>query len=365
MTLKICHVITTIDLGGAERQLLTLASFQKQSGDQIEVIFLKDNPRLSNEFLDAGVELNKSFVCLNFFQQIMLLRSKGKSQCAVFHAHLPRAELLCALALSRKTFVVTRHNAEAFFPRAPRIFSIFLSRYVLRRALASISISKAVTDYLVSSRELSHGKNNHIIHYGLKHTEVRTRLTPREVKKVVQLGTVARLVPQKNLTLLLKSFQVLRQRAFIDFRLSIVGIGPDKDDLLDISRKLSIDGAINWVGQLTETGDFYRGLDVFILSSNYEGFGLVLLEAMTQGVPIVARRVSAIPEVLGAKHPGLLETDSPEEMARKVEELITNPNLLSAFLDHQSEQLAQFSIEKTYKLHSAVYAQMMNSPQEQ
>ena len=82
---------------------------------------------------------------------------------------------------------------------------------------------------------------------------------------------------------------------------------------------------------------------------------------MLQGVPIVARRVSAIPEVLGMEHPGLLDTDTPEEMAGRVEELITNPNLLSEVLIHQREQLAEFSIENTCRLHSVIYAQLINS----
>jgi glycosyltransferase involved in cell wall biosynthesis len=361
MSFNICHIITTIDLGGAEKQLLTLASFQRQSGDHIEVIFLKDNPRLLKEFLDAGVEINTSFSSLSFFQQILRLRKKTKDHKTVFHAHLPRAELLCAFALPKKSFIATRHNAEAFFPKGPRLASILLSRYVLHRASASISISRAVTEYLISSHELSPAQINYVIHYGLQRTKVTTRGSSKEVKKVVQLGTVSRLVPQKNLVLLLESLQILRKSGSFDFRLSIVGIGPDKDELSTVAKKLSIDDAVEWVGQLTETETFYQGLDIFILSSNYEGFGLVLLEAMLQGVPIVARRVSAIPEVLGMKHPGLLDTSTPQEMAGRVKEIITNPNLLSEVLIHQRKQLAEFSIEKTYRLHSVIYAKMINS----
>ncbi len=361
MSFNICHIITTIDLGGAEKQLLTLASFQRQSGDQVEVIFLKDNPRLLKEFLSAGVEINTSFSSLSFFQQILQLRNKFKDHKTVFHAHLPRAELLCAIALPKKSFIVTRHNAEAFFPKGSRFVSILLSRYVLHRASSSISISRAVTDYLISSHELSPKQSNYVVHYGLQNTRVATWPSPKEVKKVVQIGTVSRLVPQKNLALLLKSLQILRKSSSFEYRLSIVGVGPDKLELLSFAKDLRIDDAVDWIGQLTETETFYQGLDVFILSSNYEGFGLVLLEAMLQGVPIVARRVSAIPEVLGMEHPGLLDTDTPEEMAGRVEELITNPNLLSEVLIHQRKQLAEFSIENTCRLHSVIYAQLINS----
>ena len=148
---------------------------------------------------------------------------------------------------------------------------------------------------------------------------------------------------------------------FMEFHGSITSVSGQAETILSIAKDLRIDDAVDWIGQLTETETFYQGLDVFILSSNYEGFGLVLLEAMLQGVPIVARRVSAIPEVLGMKHTGLLDTDTPEEMAGRVEELITHPNLLSEVLIHQRKQLAEFSIENTCRLHSVIYAQMTNS----
>jgi glycosyltransferase involved in cell wall biosynthesis len=59
-------------------------------------------------------------------------------------------------------------------------------------------------------------------------------------------------------------------------------------------------------------------MDVFILSSNYEGFGLVLLEAMQSNIPIVASNNSSIPEVMGISYPGLFETNNVLDLFSKL-----------------------------------------------
>ena len=209
MNYSILHVITTIDLGGAEKQLLTLASCQREKGFDVEVVFLKDKPTLLQDFLKSGVKVDLSFVGLGFLRQVLKLK-RGKSQeNLVVHAHLPRAELLCALSLRQESFIVTRHNSEAFFPKGSAKLSKLLSRFVLKRAFASISISKAVADYLKKSGEMSNLEINHIVYYGLKNTSVYQKEKTEAQSRPTQLGTVSRLVPQKNLPLLLSALKEL------------------------------------------------------------------------------------------------------------------------------------------------------------
>lgn len=102
MSLHVIHVITTIDLGGAEKQLLTLATCQKRNGLVVEIIFLKDEPKLLEQFLGSGILVDTEFSKTSFFNQIRRLRAKRSLDSVVFHAHLPRAELLCALSLKKK-----------------------------------------------------------------------------------------------------------------------------------------------------------------------------------------------------------------------------------------------------------------------
>ncbi len=353
MSLSVVHIITTIDLGGAEKQLAILATKQQQMGYFVKIIFLKGDPALLNHFLASGIEVDLKFSKMSFFRQAIMLRDQAQYRETVYHAHLPRAELLCALALKSKSFLVTRHNSEQFFPKAPRFISRLLSRFVLRKASHVISISVAVSDYLYSSKELTSSSNNHVIYYGLSNTDVT--LINKSKLGTFQIGTVCRLVPQKNLPLLLNTARVLCDNYSSNFQISIVGVGPELGELKLLSSHLGITEFLTWKGQISNPGDYYQFLDVFVLPSNYEGFGLVLLEAMSHGIPIVARRISAIPEVLGKGHPGLLNSNNPEDLAKMIWRILIEENLRRDILHYQFERLRYFSIDKTYEKHAELY----------
>lgn len=360
MTLSVLHVITTIDLGGAEKQLLTLASHQRKRGYEVCVIFLKNNPALLNHFLNADVGVEMGFVGLSFLKQIAALRKKAKLDVIV-HAHLPRAELLCAVALKKSSFIVTRHNSEPFFLKGGKWFSIILSRFVFMKAFVCISISRTVLEFLKTSREMDNKTNSKIIHYGLEDTRVRPKDTSRNTSKSFKIGTVSRLVPQKNIPLLLRAFKELTNNYPCSFELAIVGVGPLKPQLHLLSNQLEIEGSTYWKDGCSDVNNFYRSLDIFVLSSDYEGFGLVLLEAMAQGIPVVARRISAIPEVLGDKHPGLIESNSPYDLADKIWKVLNDKVLFESCIRFQAERLLEFSIEKTYTDHEEIYKKLLEN----
>ena len=359
MNYSILHVITTIDLGGAEKQLLTLASCQREKGFDVEVVFLKDKPTLLQDFLKVGVKVDSSFAGLGFLRQVLKLKQRKSQENLVVHAHLPRAELLCALSLRQESFIVTRHNSEAFFPKGSAKLSQLLSLFVLKRAFASISISKAVADYLKKSGEMSNLESNHIIYYGLKNTSVSQKKKTGVQSRPTQLGTVSRLVPQKNLPLLLSALKELNSVYSSSFELAVMGTGPLEKELQSIAIGLGVEKTVTWKGQSKDILAFYHSLDVFVLPSDYEGFGLVLLEAMSQGIPVVARRISAIPEVMGELHPGLVNSAKPIDLANKIREILGNKEILKQCLKYQAMRLQEFSIDRTQLAHERLYSSLI------
>jgi glycosyltransferase involved in cell wall biosynthesis len=364
MSLHVIHVITTIDLGGAEKQLLTLATCQKRNGLVVEIIFLKDEPKLLEQFLESGILVDTEFSKTSFFNQIRRLRAKRSLDSVVFHAHLPRAELLCTLSLKKRSFIVSRHNAENFFPAGPKLFSKLLSRFVLRRAFALISISQAVSAFLRGTSELGLHARNEIIPYGIETSPIRPTERGVLTSNYIKLGTVSRLVHQKNIPLLLHSMQKLTADKSYKWSLQIIGVGPLLEELKSLASNLGIQGSIVWLGQTAEIEDFYRTLDIFVLTSDYEGFGLVLLEAMNAGVPVIARNISAIPEVLGSDHPGLINSDDPSEFAARISKLAMSQELCLDLLRYQSKQLSHFSIERVEIAHKALYKELLAEQKE-
>jgi glycosyltransferase involved in cell wall biosynthesis len=123
---------------------------------------------------------------------------------------------------------------------------------------------------------------------------------------------------------LLRAVAQLRSR-IRGFQARIVGSGPCAGSLKALARELKLENNVMWLGDVSraQLAAEYNQCDLFCLPSVQEGFGIVLLEAMAAGKPIVASRAAAIPEV--APHGELVEPDSPEALAAGIELLHRSP----------------------------------------
>jgi len=319
---QVTHVITTIERGGAEKQLLTLARLQKNTGREVTVIPLKGTLDLLQEFEESGVNVNTDLMGRGFFFQIRILRQFFKNNVSIIHAHLPRAELIASIAKSNQALVISRHNAEPFFPGAPRWFSRTLSRFVTSRSRKGIAISDAVLNYLIQEREISRKFSLSTIYYGYEPSfSQESARVDFGFSSGPVLGTIGRLVPQKDYDTLLHAFK-LTLADFSTANLIILGDGYLLPRLQELAKNLGILDRVHFLGKKPNVLQYLDSLDLFVLASKYEGFGLVLLEAMSCNVPIVASNNSAIPEVLGINHPGLAQTGNPEDFHNKFVSLL-------------------------------------------
>jgi glycosyltransferase involved in cell wall biosynthesis len=311
--LDVIHLITTIERGGAETQLLTLVTEQIRRGKHVKIVYLKGTPALEVDFLAAGAKVVSDLANRNPIFQLTHLKKVLGQGPHIIHCHLPRAELIAASARVNP-FVVSRHNTEKFFPSAPNFVSQILSRFVIRRAFACIAISAAVRDFLYKENELPSGEEISIVHYGIDKSKFTFDYRPQFNETLIRIGTISRLVPQKNLKLLLSGFQDLCE-SHPGSTLEIVGKGILEEELKVFAGELSLETKLTWTPQITDVPGFFQKIDIFCLTSNYEGFGLVLLESMAAGVPIVAKANDATVEVLGNNYPYLLWDDNPKGLS--------------------------------------------------
>jgi glycosyltransferase involved in cell wall biosynthesis len=349
---KVTHLITTIERGGAEKQLLTLASEQVQSGLNVFVLYLKGKPDLRNEFEVAGVEVNNLLVGKSFLKQIFLLSKYLRKNPSPVHAHLPKSELLAAIVVQNKNFIFSRHNSEPFWPGGPRIISNLLSKYVCKRASQGIAISNAVKSYLIKRGEVPSGYTIDVVYYGFQKDTSTNAAGLGLISNIMngqslnyKIGTIGRLVPQKDYPTLLNAFSnVLKSVPNIE--LYVVGEGHLQKDLIELSKSLGIKDKVHWIGKTEYIKEFLSKIDLFILPSKYEGFGLVLLEAMVAKKPIVAANNSAIPEVLGKTYEGLFSTSDIEALTEHVKTVINNKNFSERLVQSYSNQLELFDPSK-------------------
>ena len=340
------HVITTICRGGAENQLLILVKEQILSGRKVFVAPLKGEPELAADFEKLGAVVVTSLLNLHPGKQILEVKRILKAGDFIVHAHLPRAELITACASRSNNLVFSRHNAEAFFPGAPKLISNLLSRFVARRANAGIAISQAVKDFVIQRGEIPSGFPLTVVLYGASTVpDIAFPEVSRESLGIPNdayvIGTVSRLAPQKDIYTLI---QILSLYLSINSKtlLVIIGDGPQKAELSEFAKNLQVEDKIVWLGRRDRIRSHIRLFDVFALTSLYEGFGLVLLEAIQSNVPIVASNNSAIPEVLGRDFPGLCVTGSASDFVAKIESLESS-EYKKTVLEAQSNRMDIFN----------------------
>lgn len=352
---KIIHLITTIEMGGAEKQLLVLAGQQVSNGHDVTIFYLKGRPELKEDFESLGIKVSSQLASTNsifsFFRLSIFLHNNPSAIC---HAHLPQSELMAALAKGGKhKLVVTRHNAEQFWPRRNRLVSKLLSRIVAARADRVIAISRAVADFLYDSGEISTHTTVEVVLYGSAPDRDLSYQSffPETNKVETRIGAIGRLVDQKNYPTLMKAFSLVVKKN-PSFHLYIIGDGPLKQELQSLADLLEVGPAVTWLGRTKKIPQFLSSIDLFVLPSKYEGFGLVLLEAMAAGTPILAANNSAIPEVLGENYPGLFATYNFEELANKINEF---PRLKGQYEEILKKRLILFEPHVMYQKIEDIY----------
>lgn len=348
---KIIHLITTIERGGAEKQLLTLVREQVKSGLGVEVFYLKGAPELKQEFENCGAVVNKTLLKKSFIQQIIILRKHLNQDQTPVHAHLPKSELLVSLSCSKGMFIFTRHNSEAFWPGAPKILSNALSRFVAKRSASGICISNAVKEYVIQRGELNTEYNLKTIYYGFEKIEQLDTKALIEIKDklrvkpgVLRVGSIGRLVRQKDYPTLLRAMKQVIDSG-IDAELFIVGEGVERNYLTELSFELGIHERVHWLGRTPFVKEFLLQLDLFVLPSIYEGFGLVLLEAMQANRPILASNNSSIPEVLGMNYAGLFETSNVEKLSSLIRKVLLEDAFAKQLVSNYANRLDIFKPE--------------------
>lgn len=359
---KVTHLITTIERGGAEKQLLTLATEQVQAGLEVVVLYLKGKPDLRNEFKVAGVEVNNLLVGKSFLKQIFLLSKYLRKNPSPVHAHLPKSELLAAIVVTKKYLVFSRHNSEAFWPGRPRNISNLLSKFVCKRASQGIAISNAVRSYLIKRGEIPTGYTIDVVYYGFQ-KDISTNVAGLGLVTNImngqssnyKIGTIGRLVPQKDYPTLLNAFSNVL-KSLPETELYIVGEGYLQKDLIELSKSLGINGKVHWLGKTEYIKEFLSEIDLFILPSKYEGFGLVLLEAMVAKKPIIAANNSAIPEVLGKTYEGLFQTGDVKALAQQIKSVISDNSFSDRLVQSYSSQLSLFEPNKMNESIKNVYS---------
>lgn len=186
-------------------------------------------------------------------------------------------------------------------------------------------------------------------------TKLRKRYGIAKDTKI--LVTIARLVPLKNHSYTLATLARLRKQRQ-DFHFLIVGDGPLRSVLEGQVDQLGIREYVTFVGatKKEETALYYQGADAFLLSSSYENFPNVIIEAFASGLPAIATKVGGIPLIIEDTVNGLLvDLDNPQQYREKIATLLDNASLRRSMGKAAEKTAAQYSWDEVADTYIATY----------
>jgi glycosyltransferase involved in cell wall biosynthesis len=358
--MRVVHVHRMRGIGGSERHLLTLLPALAALGHEVHFIGLDDPAWNAEPFyreLSAAEVAVTRLDCARDLAPILVrsLRREFRGiDPDVVHTHLVHADLYGTLAVlgTRTALVSTKHNDDRFRTGPFR----FAERALARRAQRVIAITEALRRFTVEEVSLPPGKVT-VVHYGLDALpEPWGPGADLELPAGARvLLCVARLVRQKGVDVAAAALPRIRER-HPDAVLVVLGEGPER-------ARLGAEGLF-LPGRVGDVAAWYERAELLIHPVRWEGFGLALLEAMLAAKPVVASRVSSVPEIVADGDTGLLvPPDHPEALAAAVTALLDDPERAAAYGRAGRERARrEFSVERMAERTSAVYAEAVSSP---
>lgn len=265
------HVVRSDGFSGVERHISTLAEAQAVAGMTVTVI---GGARASMKPLAAAGVRTMSGDTIG--EVMGGVRRAGKVD--LVHAHMTAGELAAALATTTP-LVATRHFARR---RGATPAGRLSAAFVRQRLKAQIAISSYVA-------EVVDGPST-VVYPGVG-VESMPALQRGPVVLIVQ-----RLQPEKNTDVALRAFAA---GAPGDWRLEVVGRGPDEGRLRTLATELGIEDRVSFLGFRNDVSVLMRSSSVLLAPCEVEGLGLSVLEAMSHALPVVASRAGAHPETVG------------------------------------------------------------------
>jgi glycosyltransferase involved in cell wall biosynthesis len=303
--MRICHLIKGLGRGGAEMLLPWLIEEGRGEHTFSVGFFLP----WKNELVGAAEAAGARVRCFGGSSHAALLLRVGavarwlrSERAEVLHCHLPLAGVVGRLAARRAgvPVVYTEHNLLERYHAATRWAE--LSTWKLQRAVVAVSqeVATSITRHAgdtIPVRVIRNGiptSNRRSTSSGSR-LELRARLGIDAAAPVV--GTVAVMRSQKRLDLWLDAAAEIRKR-IPAARFLLVGDGPLRARLERRAQQSGLAGAVVFTGLQSDIGPYLDLIDLYLMSSQFEGLPVALLEAMAAGIAVVATDVGGISEVV-------------------------------------------------------------------
>lgn len=367
--MKVCFVIPTLTSGGAERVAVTVlngldakhervlylfsterAVYLDRVAPGIRVVVAKERSWLGRmRELAAFVRaFNPDVVMpfLSYFITAVAVRVAGARSVVIFNQGTPTSGFL---------------DDADFQWRQPvrrRLFAL-LTRLFYARADAIVATSQGVADDLTGN-------------YGVPATKIRILHNPVDLDVIAQksaepitaeiahdspvVAAAGRLAGVKNYPLLIGA--VAELRSVTPVHAWILGEGPERAGLESMAGEHGVGALVRFLGFQPNPWSYIARADVFALTSSYEGFGNVLIEAMACGTPVIATRSVGTVEIIEDGVNGLLVESSPAAVAEAIARLLGDGDLRARLIARAREDVQHYALPRVAARYEQLFEQV-------
>lgn len=340
--------------GGTPRKLLYLAQHSDAAQQRhCFVTFVPGN--LDAEMRAAGATV----ICAGSANVARVTRAvydaARRERAEVISTHFTRA-LVCGVSAARVLGLPVVHHAHGPAAEQPRNdFVGHLGRLASRWSYPGTALVTANSRFTASTLQKVFGVPDRKLRVIPCPVSPRARSASGEVpglppraRDSLRLVQVGGLIPVRRHYMLMDALAAV-MRAGVNAELIMVGDGPLKETLQARCRQLGVDSRVHWLGFRDDIGDVFSAADLYVSAIDSEGFGIAVVEAMLQGLPVVLADGGAHPELIeDGRHGELFDPNDAQDLANKIVALWANAPRRAALAQSAREYASRSYTPRQY-----------------
>ena len=370
MTILIC--IPCLLTGGTEIQTLNLVRTLTASGYQVVTIcYFEYSPEMVIRFQQTGSEvicLSKDGTRIEGWKGIIFLYKGLRKILRQYQPEVAHVQymapgaipILLLRLLGMRQIIATAHTAADIYPSLRLVH--FVQQHCVR-AFTCITERAERTFFGTSqlySKQTQLKKRNHFTIYNALPAAISISQQAKSQNRPLTIGVVSRLESIKGMDLVVPAFVQVKAH-HPEMQLLIVGDGSLQKQMEEQAHEAGLEEAVEFAGRQPQEKlvSYYDRIDILLMPSRSEGFGLTAIEGMARGCVVVAARTGGLPEVVRDGEIGLLhEQEQVEDLAAQINKLIEQPALWKQFSNETATYVQRFSFEHFSLLFNNLYTKI-------
>ncbi len=360
--IKVIQLVLDLGTGGVEKFVVDLALNLDKEKYDVTVVSLvsRKNSIFENILEKSGIKVVYLDMSMKHFDYSVIgkvnrLIKKEKPHVLHIHTYIMKAALFSILFNDIKVKIHTVHvPAQVEIKQCSKI--VLKLAYKLGKVMP-VAVSENVKSGIESCFKIEDVK---LIYNGIDFKRFKAAKEKKD-KESIKFINVARFMPEKNHEMLVKAFAKVCEK-YSNVKLFLVGKGRLQEKIKNFVKELNIEDKVEFLGLREDIPELLNKSDIFLLTSDYEGFGLVLAEAMCCKVPVISTNAGAVSELVKDKENGILVPKGDiDAFAKSMIYLIENKALREEYAENALKSVKKFDLKYTISAYEKLYLEGVNS----